>query len=384
MDADRKSTVSSFYGGRKSSMDALNQDFPSHQPPVGRNGRDDASSFFDPDPTRVSMDRLGGRRASGGYNSSTFYPGREEPLKGGRDEEEEAWDVYADFNNAGPRYSTAFVHSSTNSQGYHPLETPTPPAKMELETTNSVPVEMVTVPALGPEWGKSELRDMTKAGKREKKSESRREKWKRWNRGEAGMCGSYCTRKIFAWFIFSLCAVIALVIAFCIPRVPSFSFNGKTPLVNATGEWSQAVAYGFSRAPANFSFPAFASLELNTDDNFIPITFKHMRAQVFDLDTGRQVANGDLIKKVTVPAKQFPQVLLPLNFTYIATNDTDQTWVNWYNGCKNKLTYPTSDRPAVKFRLVLDLDIVGLIGSRTASTQVADANCPWELPINSV
>lgn len=118
MDADRKSTVSSFYGGRKSSMDALNQDFPSHQPAAGRPGRDDASSFFNPDPHRPSMDRLGGRSTSAGYNSSSFYPGREEPLKGGRDEEEEAWDVYADFNNAGPRYSTAFVHNSTtNSKG---------------------------------------------------------------------------------------------------------------------------------------------------------------------------------------------------------------------------------------------------------------------------
>jgi hypothetical protein len=118
MDADRKSTVSSFYGGRKGSMDALNQDFPPNpHPPAGRAGRDDASSFFSPDPSQASMDRLGGRRASGGYNSSTFYPGREEPLKGGRDEEEEAWDVYADFNNAGPRYSTAFASPSVNSQG---------------------------------------------------------------------------------------------------------------------------------------------------------------------------------------------------------------------------------------------------------------------------
>jgi hypothetical protein len=122
MDADRKSTVSSFYGGhggRKTSMDALNQDFPSNNLPAGagRPTRDDASSFFSPEPGRSSMDRLGGRRVSAGYNASTFYPGREEPLKGGRDEEEEVWDIYADFNNAGPRYSTAYGHPSVNSQG---------------------------------------------------------------------------------------------------------------------------------------------------------------------------------------------------------------------------------------------------------------------------
>jgi len=322
-------------------MDALNQDFPSNQPAAGRMGRDDASSFFNPEQGRASIDRLGGRGATAGYNQNSFYPGREEPLKGGRDEEEDAWDVYADFNNTGPRYSTAFVHSSTNSQGYQSLEPATP--SKEVDSGNAA-VEMVTVPALGAEWAKSELRDMSKAGRREKKKETRHEKWKQWNRGERGMCGSYCTRKIFVWFLFGFIVVIALVLAFCIPRVPAFSFNSKAPLVNATGDWAKAVPYGFSRAPANFSFPAFASLQLNTDANFVPITFKHMRASVFDLDTGRQVAKGDL-QGQTVPPKAFPQILLPLNFTYFSTNDSDQTWANWYNGCKNKLNYASGHRP---------------------------------------
>jgi hypothetical protein len=108
MDADRKSTVSSFYGGRKTSVDVLNTGYPP-QPAV--RGPDDASSFFSPD--RSSMDHLNAGRHSAGYNrSSFFHVGREEPLKGGRDEEkdpqEDAWDVYADFNNVGPRYSSAF------------------------------------------------------------------------------------------------------------------------------------------------------------------------------------------------------------------------------------------------------------------------------------
>ena len=123
MEADRKSTVSSFYGGRKSSIDrlnALNTEYPPQ--PVVR-GRDDASSFFSPE--RSSMDHLNGTRSSAGYNrGSFFHVGREEPLKGGRDEErdprEDAWDVYADFNNAGPRYSSAFGMgmSQTPVEGY--------------------------------------------------------------------------------------------------------------------------------------------------------------------------------------------------------------------------------------------------------------------------
>jgi hypothetical protein len=91
---------------------------------------------------------------------------------------------------------------------YQALEPSTPSTKMEVEGTTALsPVEMVTVPALGPEWAKSELHDMTKASKREKKAESRREKWKRWNRGETGMCGSFCTRQLFVWFMFGVCVV---------------------------------------------------------------------------------------------------------------------------------------------------------------------------------
>lgn len=99
-------------------MDALNNDFPS---PSGQNyqtqarGRDDASSFFNPDRASRNLDGAG-RASTAGYNrGSFFFAGREEPLKGGRDEEEEAgggaWDIYADFNNTGPRYSTAFGSS---------------------------------------------------------------------------------------------------------------------------------------------------------------------------------------------------------------------------------------------------------------------------------
>jgi hypothetical protein len=123
MDYDRKSTVSSFYGGRKSSLDALNTDFPTSSGPA--RPRDDASSFFNPEQGgRGSVDMLnGGRSSTAGYNrGSFFHAGREEPLKGGRDELEAGnhgadgvWDVYADFNNAGPRYSTAF--GQTDQQG---------------------------------------------------------------------------------------------------------------------------------------------------------------------------------------------------------------------------------------------------------------------------
>jgi hypothetical protein len=64
-------------------------------------------------------------RGTGGYNRSSFYPPTSEaPVKGGYDERsldnaemgfnDEGWDVYADFNNTGPRYSSTV---GTNSSG---------------------------------------------------------------------------------------------------------------------------------------------------------------------------------------------------------------------------------------------------------------------------
>ncbi|KAH9480385.1 hypothetical protein JR316_0006983 [Psilocybe cubensis] len=343
MDSDRKSTVSSFYGGRKPSLDVLNQDYPPPQARAGgaKPGRDDASSFFNPE--RSSMDYL--TRSSAGYNRNSFAPGgREEPIKGGRDEEEhqreDAWDVYADFNNTGPRYSSAFGVGQ-NEAAYSQI--PAMPSPMlKDEPVNGSKVEMVTVPALGAEWGKDELYQSTKAGKRERKKEKRAQFWKAWNRGERGLCGS-------------------------------FTFNTATPLEKATGSWATAVPTAFAPSVANFSFPAFAAVQVDTNSNFLPIRLSHMSAKVFDTDTNRQVGTGDY-SHLTLPAKSFPQLLLPLNFTYLAANSSDQTFTNWYSACKNRGLYPDGKRPSLKFRLVLEMSIRGLPSKRGASLQTPDAD----------
>ncbi|KAF9468703.1 hypothetical protein BDZ94DRAFT_1287156, partial [Collybia nuda] len=395
MDYDRKSAVSSFYGGRKSSLDALNADFPTNHGPT--RPRDDASSFYHPEQGgRGSVDMLnGGHSSTAGYNrGSFFHAGREEPLKGGRDELEAGnhgadgvWDVYADFNNAGPRYSTAFGHAE---QGYHQLPPSTP--RGEETATTLGPVELVTVPAMGAEWKRSELRDMTKAGRREKKAESRREKWKAWNRGERGICGRYFTRKVFVFTLFGLCGAIALVLGFTIPRVPAFSFNDTTPIAKATGNWNATVPTYINVAPANFSFPAFASLRVDTNSNYLPLKFNYLRATIYDSDTLIQIATGDLGHK-TLPAKSFPDILLPLNFTYVASNTSDVTYRNVYDACKNRGLFPNGIRQrsyslpwlspmsniittAMKIRLVLDIGIAGLPSEHHASTQISDAACP--------
>lgn len=77
-------------------------------------------------------------------------------------------------------------------------------------------------------------------------------------------------------------------------------------------------------SPANFSFPAFADLEVNTGSNFIPLKITHLNALVFDLDTNHQVGSGDAYG-LSLPAKKFVNLQVPVNFSYVADNRSDIT-----------------------------------------------------------
>lgn len=388
MDSDRKSTVSSFYG-RRSSVDALNRDYAAPAPTTDpRARRDSSSSFFSPTITgTLPRGAAVPTNTSGaGYNRMSFFDaGREEPVKGGNDEaerpNEDGWDVYADFNNAGPRYSHAFGIGN-NEASYQQLS-PQLTGKMDEDSNTQGPVEMVTVPALGAEWGKDELKDMTKRGRREKEKENLGRKWKAFNRGEYGIFGrKWLTRRTLVFFLFGLSAAIGIVLAFTIPRVPGFNINGQTPLVSASGWFNQSVPVEFSRFPANFSFPAAVSLQVDTGSNFLPLVFKHLDAQLYDLDSFNLVGTGHF-NHTKFPAKKFSNIQIPVNFTYVATNDSDQTWINWYNACRNKIQYPGGVRPDLRFRLNIDMSIAGLPTKHSTATTITNAACPIELPSNA-
>jgi hypothetical protein len=206
------------------------------------------------------------------------------------------------------------------------------------------------------------------------------------------------------------------VLGFTIPRVPAFSFNDATPIAKATGNWNSSVPTYFNTAPANFSFPAFAALKVDTDSNYLPLKFNYLRATVYDLDTLVKVATGDLGSR-TLPAKAFPEINLPLNFTYVASNSSDQTCAYSHRlpgeyrfnsivqikicmmlaraeHCIQMepahVRFPSiyhrdlnvsNISLAMKIRLVLDLGIAGLPTEHHASTQISDAACPIELSI---
>jgi hypothetical protein len=110
----------------------------------------------------------------------------------------------------------------------------------------------------------------------------------------------------------------------CHPTVPGFAVIGSAPLVPATGWFSDAIPTEFSRFPTNLSFLGDISLQVDTNSNVLPLVFKHLDAQVFDLDSFRLVGTGHL-NHTKLPAKAFTNIQMPLNFSYVATNDSDLT-----------------------------------------------------------
>ncbi|CAE7233934.1 unnamed protein product [Rhizoctonia solani] len=368
-DFDTRSQVSSFYGRPSSQM---NMDSVRRPQDAALNRRDSNSSFFRPD-EHGPGDYDSTNRRGGGYDRSS-YIGLDNPRgdigAAGKDEE---WDVYADFNNAGPRYNSTPFQPDT---GYRPIRENA--GGSEASAANQV--ELVTVPALGAEWKASELHDMTKSGRRELRAEERRKKWREFNRDQRGLCGiTWAKRTTLVWAVFLLCGIIGIMLAIFIPRVPSFGFLGDMPL-NVTSDGGNPQ---FSRIPANFSFDAVVALQVNTNGQVVlPLHFNNIHATVYDVTTSRQVAEGDL-GGYTVPAKAYSEIQVPIKFSYEAGNSSDITWLNFYNACKSKSQVTDGQRPGLQLRLVLELSIAGLIGKPTAGTQINDANCPIELAANA-
>jgi hypothetical protein len=104
-----------------------------------------------------------------------------------------------------------FVAELRGNHRYQAIPSPSikqaAPSVAGMGMESDTPVELVTVPKLGAEWKAEELRAMTKKGKREDRSYSRKEKWKAWTRDQTGLCGRWGTRRSIVWGVFILCCM---------------------------------------------------------------------------------------------------------------------------------------------------------------------------------
>ncbi|WWC63214.1 uncharacterized protein I303_105814 [Kwoniella dejecticola CBS 10117] len=314
-------------------------------------------------------------------NSQYYEPG---------EELDDGFDVRADFDGDGPRWSErkgARKEGSVRSGGalgmgmmeeanYRPVSTHNAPSGYTDPTKSVSREEMVSVPMLGPEWQKSELHELSRRGQAELKGDKRSRAWKEWTRDQRGLCGiKWLTRKVLVFIIFAFLAALGVTLYFVIPRVPNFEFYTDSPFSvdNST--------VNFNRVPTNFSFSGNLNLYGDGSGSYLPIHFTSLQATLYDETTNKAIAKGDWGNHYMEHKDQQP-VVLPVNFAYSALNTSDTTWNNMYSACGHKWTGVV--RPDLKFRLVLKISIVGLTNKPEISTQISDIECPFELGVNSV
>jgi hypothetical protein len=114
---------------------------------------------------------------------------------------------------------------------------------------------------------------------------------------------------------------MAIGLAICLPRTPSFAFNPSAPMTTPTNSSNPVVTRGPS---ANFTFPALLDLEMNTGGNVIPIHMNNIHAKIYIVDTNKLIGQGDT-GGFTRKAGATQQLDIPVLVNYVAPNDTDST-----------------------------------------------------------
>lgn len=198
---------------------------------------------------------------------------------------------------------------------------------------------------------------------------------KAWNRDQRGCCGiKWMTRTVFVFIMFFFIAGLAVTLYFVIPRAVVFQFYADEPFMNTTKPY-------FARTPANFTFDANLQLLADSTASYLPVQFSNVQAKIIDLDTGVVIANGELGRYKLKKGRNLP-VVFPVTFSYAAINGTDQTWTNMYDACKHQFTGQV--RSAIKLRLEVKQNIVGMIPKPMSQDSLLGITCPFELPADGV
>jgi hypothetical protein len=219
--------------------------------------------------------------------------------------------VFADFDNTGPIYSKAYVLPNTSNLTFHTIaksfntlsnyqKVPRMILKPKKIENPTGPVELVTVPALGPEWQRDELRDMTKSGRREKKSESRKKK--------RGLCGKqrFLVYLKFCKFAFTLT-----------PRIyPSHPRPHPQPeKLSRHCQWflQQVHTFRVLQIPCQLLLPSLITARIRYHGKLLPSHFQPHRCasiqpQFRQVDWRRVYRKGDNSSKSFLSPRDVPQL----------------------------------------------------------------------------
>ncbi|EPQ30139.1 uncharacterized protein PFL1_02256 [Pseudozyma flocculosa PF-1] len=233
-------------------------------------------------------------------------------------------------------------------------------------------IELITVPALGTEFSKEEMRDMTRKTKKKKKRQAKKRRLGMWAKGDDHLWG-WLSPRVAVFIAFIFLAMLGVMLYFVIPRVPSFAFLTTNPVTAVPDGASMKVHH----SPTNFSMTMDLNLRADNSDGWIPSVAKDMQVTVYDATQNKKVGEGK-VKRMSFPGHKRTVFKFPVDFSYVSLNATgDTTFLNFYTACGPK--QPNTPRPSLNLRVVLKFGIQGLIGSKGSSTTVGNLECPFAL-----
>ncbi|PWN53506.1 hypothetical protein IE53DRAFT_372982 [Violaceomyces palustris] len=339
---------------------------------------------------------------------------------GDDDDEDEDWNVYDDFNNVRPLSSSAGLSGlQSHDQGYWDAtpnkeapETPysdypkrqslLPQEAFGFDARNTNPrtsfpismreidtnanrnsghlaaneagsgIELITVPALGAEYTKEEMRQMTRKQKKKNKRSAKKAQVAKWAKGEERACG-WLTPRLAVFLAFIFFCLLGVCLFFVIPRVPTFALLTTDPLEAVPDGASMLIHH----SPTNFSMDMNLNLRADNGGGWITTKASEIKVQVTDIKTTKKVGEGTL-NDFSFPGRKRTVFKMPVSFSYVSLNATgDETFLDFYHACGHK--YDNTARPTLNLGISLTMKVKGLIGTKGTSTQISNVACPFEL-----
>ncbi|KAJ1022427.1 hypothetical protein NDA16_003416 [Ustilago loliicola] len=217
-----------------------------------------------------------------------------------------------DVRNADPRRSMIQPNSSANRNSHYSTgganNAISGMGPQHADSTTGI--ELITVPALGNEYTKEELREMTRGSKRRKKRTQRKKRCQLWVSGQDHLWG-WLSPRVAVFLAFFVLVTLGVMLYFVIPRVPTFAILTTNPVTAIPNGASMQV----NRAPTNFSMDMGFNIRANNRAAWIPTHAQHLKMEVTDLNTYRVVGKGEM-DAISFKGRGNTVFQFPVHFSY--------------------------------------------------------------------
>ncbi|CAG8538690.1 12840_t:CDS:2 [Ambispora gerdemannii] len=140
-----------------------------------------------------------------------------------------------------------------------------------------------------------------------------------------------CSRRICVFIVFFILVALGITLFFVWPRIPELQILG------AKADGTPNISVDPPYIKMNFSI----TIEIKNPENWVPIKFNKIEAQVYDLNTiasyDRPIATG-MITKYSLPPRQTSTLDFPIEVDYVGKDVNDATIQDFLSACLPSLT----------------------------------------------